>query len=59
MQYYLFWLVYLQVHTEQMPAEQWPVSNKCNLLTTFCLTNKYSNHPSTAPDLSLRLLRAF
>ena len=44
---------------DQMPAGQCQVSNKCNQLTTFCLRNNYIANPRTAPDLSLRLQRAF
>ena len=58
-QCYRFLRVYQQVHIERMPAGQCQVSNKCNQLTTFCLRNNYTANPRTAPDLSLRLQRAF
>ena len=58
-QCYMFLRVYQQVHIKEMPAGQCQVSNKCNQLTTFCLRNNYTANPRTAPDLSLRLQRAF
>ena len=50
---------FLQVRLVQMTAEPCQGSNKCNPLTTWCLATKCGNHPRTAPDLNLRLQRAF